>query len=64
MIPHPHDEHNPEIAPVVPRASVCCPTCGRVLLCTLRASGVLDMVVLAQAVLSDLKAAIEEECLP
>jgi hypothetical protein len=64
MIPDDLPEHNPEIAPVVPLAPVCCPTCGRPLLFTLRASGVLDMVVLAQAVLSDLKGAIEEECLP
>jgi hypothetical protein len=56
-------EHNPEITPLVPLAPVCCPTCGRPFLFTLRASGVLDMVVLAQAVLSDLKAALEDEVL-
>jgi hypothetical protein len=64
MIPKDPGKNNPEITPLVPREAACCPTCGRPLFFTLRASGVLDMVVLAQAVLTDLKAAIEEELAP
>jgi hypothetical protein len=42
-----------------------CPTCGRALDgFTLKGSQLLDMVLLAQDVLSDLQAAIEEEVLP
>jgi hypothetical protein len=74
MIP-PNDPHKqvsgPDLARSVPAhddvvVPPVCPACGRRLppLFDVRTSGLLDYVVLAQDVLCDLKAALEEERLP
>ena len=43
----------------------CCPTCGRLYaLFSLRASGVLDLVLLAKEALSDIQRCVEEDVLP
>jgi hypothetical protein len=70
MLPDELTDCNPEIPAGVPGppdaipAEPRCPWCGRSWPYLPRQSGMLDMVQLAQAVLSDLQAAIEAEVLP
>lgn len=71
MIHDPDAQHKPHFPPLVPLdaelafpdndpSPARCPTCGRPRF-SLKASAMLDMVLLAQDVLSDLKAAMEDE---